>query len=207
MPEKKKKSRRKQADVMKVAREKKGKGAKMPKSPATSIVLSLPAQMSQAKLAVSKKAMAEVWQDVAEKEAAHAESIKAPKAEIKMLEEEVRRAAKKGGLVAGEKIAGLREQLAEATAKLGHLVRQFAADKAGLIARSDKLQSVIQSGTEYSPVECSVTRNYENKTITTTRTDTGKVIEERAMEPDELQLELAEVSGSEGDAEGSQEAE
>jgi len=138
--------------------------------------------------------MVEVWQDVAAAEAAFAESVKAPKASIKASETEIRRLANKGGLVSGEKIASLMEGLAETRAALKTMSNQFKATISEKEARASKLQSVIQSGVDYTSIACTVERDYEKKVIRTIRNDNGKVVEERVMEPDEMQLELAEVA-------------
>jgi len=189
---KKIKPRRKQVNALKLGKESPRK-FKKDNQAFSRVMLTLPAPMSKVKIAGSQKEMAEVWQDIVAAEAAFADSVKAPKASIKASETEIRRLANKGGLAQGEKIASLMEGLAETRAALKTMTSQFKATISEKEARASKLQSIIQSGVEYVPVSCVIERNYELKTVTSRREDTGKVVEERPMEVDEMQLELAEV--------------
>ena len=195
MPDKRmKKGRRKQLDARRVVKPKKASARPQDLSTAE-VVLSLPASMSKVKLALAQKEMVEVWQDIVAEEGAFAESAKGPKARIKDLEVEIRRAAGKAGLAGGEKIAGLMEQLAEKRAELKTLANQFKATVSGKEARAAKLQSIIQTGVEYASVPCRIERDYVHKSVRTLRLDTSKLVEERPMTDDELQMELAQAEG------------
>jgi hypothetical protein len=53
-----------------------------------------------------------------------------------------------------------------------------------------KLAGILASKTEEREVECDVTKDYKGNTVTTSRSDTGEVVDTRPMTPDERQEEL-----------------
>jgi len=201
--EKKGKPRKKQVDGLRA-----GKKVARPQDVSTNdIVLSLPAPMSKSKIGLAQKEMCEVWQDIMKEEAAFSRSSGPVKDDIKRLEKEKRRLGEKGGLAAGEQIAGLMEQQSERARELETLTNQFKANISGKHARADKLQSIIRSGVEYTQVPCRVEHDFVKKAIRTVRTDNGKVIEERTMTSDECQMELAQVEEPQAGDESTTEAE
>ena len=94
----------------------------------------------------------------------------------------------------------LREIADSLVAKLGEIsVREVAKkNKAAelkaaidkLKEEADELASKHRKGKEDRDVECEVTFNYDRKIVITVRTDTGEIIEERAMTAAELQLDF-----------------
>lgn len=53
-----------------------------------------------------------------------------------------------------------------------------------------KLSHIVASGIEWRDIDCEVLMNFERGEVTTTRCDTGAVIEVRRMTMDEQQMEL-----------------
>ena len=82
----------------------------------------------------------------------------------------------------------------EAAADYKHQLEQIA----GEIRR---LNNLIKQGYELRPVNCLRTIDYETRTVTEKRVDTGEVIRTRACKPSELQTEMG-LRVVENDGEG-----
>ena len=87
------------------------------------------------------------------------------------------------------------------SARLGSLVRQEEADltavKSQFKAKIDKLNAErtevdnrINAGWEMRSIECESVYDYQNHSVTMTRTDTGEIVRSRNMTADEIQRTL-----------------
>ena len=70
------------------------------------------------------------------------------------------------------------------------VVSQFKSNIESLQAQANQLSSYVRDGWHYGPVAVKVERDYRNNTFTKTRTDTGEVIQERALTDAERQRSL-----------------
>lgn len=117
-------------------------------------------------------------------------TIDALKGKCKDLDEQIEREADADGHRAGQKIAGLVDQLRSAEMALGEANAQRKAALAEVQASMDRLAMVINSGVEYREVACRIERDHKTKSVRTIRTDTDALISDRVMEEVELQQEL-----------------
>lgn len=51
-------------------------------------------------------------------------------------------------------------------------------------------QRLVHDGYEFRPTPCQIERDYNTKTFTATRLDTGEIIEQRSLRPGEMQRKL-----------------
>ena len=82
-----------------------------------------------------------------------------------------------------EQTAALREEKKASTAEITSKIKLSTE-----ITR--KLSRIIASGTEDRDVECDATKDFERKTVTTYRSDTGEQVDQRPMSAEELQEEM-----------------
>ena len=96
-----------------------------------------------------------------------------------------------------EELAAAAEELAEATQTVERLEDEKKAQAAQLksdidyaAARRNKFAGIVSSKCEWRNVDCDQLFDYEEKTVTITRLDTGEEVQKRAMFEDELQQPL-----------------
>jgi len=82
------------------------------------------------------------------------------------------------------------QRLEEAEARKQEFNSQIKADIEKYEARAHEIGHKLTSGKEYRDVECTITRDWEKKTRTWTRTDTGEVVKEDIIPDFELQEEM-----------------
>jgi hypothetical protein len=93
-------------------------------------------------------------------------------------------------LVFGKKLVkSMRESAtAEGARKSENDKRKAAIEK--IEEETQRIAGVVQSGEEVRDVTCEVTKNFDSRTVTVTRTDTGEFVEERIMTEAERQESL-----------------
>jgi len=157
-----------------------------------SISLTLPTQIGKQQLDRYKMELSQVTLDILEAQGMYNASIEEPKTKLKGLRAEKNKAAQDNDRASGEKIAALMDQIDRVTEGLAELDTQHKAEVAKMEARAKKLASMIRSSVDYSPVKCTLLKNYLTKQQTVTRDDTGEVVEQKAIPLEELQQALPE---------------
>ena len=90
-----------------------------------------------------------------------------------------------------EAVARINEAEAELKSFSAQIKSRVAADEALVTGCSEK----IRSGYEFRRVECQETKDYENERVFTVRLDTGALVREREMKPEERQKDLLAYKG------------
>lgn len=90
---------------------------------------------------------------------------------------------------------------------LASMRSSFKASIDETTAKIAKERQLVQEGREWRDVHCTVVYDYDERRVITTRTDTGEVIEDRAMRLDEMQMEMDFTSESENVADAVEEEE
>lgn len=67
---------------------------------------------------------------------------------------------------------------------------QFKADIEKADSQISTLSTHLNQGYIHKNIDCEVTKDFDRKTVTIIRLDTGEFVESRAMTPNELQKEL-----------------
>lgn len=86
----------------------------------------------------------------------------------------------------GAELAELHHKLSLNEAEKKAANADFKAKQEELINRSNDVAKEISSRTEYRPVLVIEEKNFETKEAYTIRTDTGEVVQTRALHPEEL---------------------
>jgi carbohydrate-binding DOMON domain-containing protein len=90
----------------------------------------------------------------------------------------------------GEKLAALFQLLEELKSNRAEEMQQWKKRIDDKQAEAHRLAIVITGGWEDRPVSTCTTFDYKRLTVTTTRTDTGEILNSRPMTEEERQREL-----------------
>lgn len=90
----------------------------------------------------------------------------------------------------GQELARANAQKDEAEERKKAVDAQLKSEIESHATRSASLARTINNGYQYKDVECVMRFDYVTNTVTTVRTDTGAVIDTRAMTTEERQVEL-----------------
>lgn len=90
----------------------------------------------------------------------------------------------------GQDLARSNAQKDEAEERKKAVDAQLKSEIESHATRSLSLARTINNGYQYKDVDCAMRFDYLTNTVTTVRTDTGEVIESRAMTTEERQVEL-----------------
>ena len=90
----------------------------------------------------------------------------------------------------GKDIARTRQELSSVTDQFDEVKSQFKSKMESCEKEQNRLSVLLNNGYEYRDVECELTLDYTTARALCVRTDTGEVVEERAMTHDELQREM-----------------
>jgi hypothetical protein len=89
------------------------------------------------------------------------------------------------------------KQMAQATSELGRkkdyrksVIAQIDSEVKSVEAKVNALADKINSGIEYRETECTLIYNYKKMLRHTVRIDTGEVVAEQKITPEELQTEI-----------------
>jgi len=96
----------------------------------------------------------------------------------------------------GQRAADAQEQASRLQSQMKASAKEFKGKIDTHIAEGEVLNGAIRSRYEYRQIECEVTENFTDKTITTVRLDTNEVVKTRKMNSEELQelpLDTTEV--------------
>ena len=93
-------------------------------------------------------------------------------------------------LEAATRLARAQQEISEAEDRKKEINEQIKAEIAAATAEAQREGSKIRNGYEYRDVACMKRLDYAVNSVTITREDTGEVIEDRAMRPDERQAGL-----------------
>jgi hypothetical protein len=93
-------------------------------------------------------------------------------------------------LAYGRDLAGKHAEYSRIEGEFTALKTEFKGKLEEVDARISTLASRVQSGQEYRDVETIETKNWTKLTVSSIRTDTGEVIQNRPMREDEKQAEL-----------------
>lgn len=105
----------------------------------------------------------------------------------------------------GQMLAQLGVEIEELKAEKKSTVAGFSGQISEKEAERVRLQGAVAKGTEDVSVMCHQLGNWSANLIRYVRTDTGEVIEQRAMEADERQAAMF-PGGADGEAQGGQQA-
>jgi len=67
---------------------------------------------------------------------------------------------------------------------------QYKAEEEEARGKEKAARTLMRNGYEYRPVDITVTKDWDQKTVTVSRDDTGEIVEFREMSNSELQLEI-----------------
>lgn len=67
---------------------------------------------------------------------------------------------------------------------------QYKAEEEEARGKEKAARTLMRNGYEYRPVDITVTKDWDEKTVTIRRDDTGEIVEFREMNNSELQLEI-----------------
>ncbi len=147
----------------------------------------LPVPLTEKELKDHRKALIENVEKLKELELVHASKVKAEKDSLEALETRISGYAERGQ---GELLACTLYEFNERQDNLADLKQKHKAKAAALKADIRASRRAITSGREFREVECVIQWDYSGKQVTTTRKDTGEVIDQRAMQPEESQERL-----------------
>jgi hypothetical protein len=90
----------------------------------------------------------------------------------------------------GQELAREQAMLTVGEERKVEVVAAIKAEIAVHEAQVQHLSRTLNNGYEYRDVACEVVEDFDNKTVRTTRTDTGEEVDLRAMTPEEAQRPL-----------------
>lgn len=93
-------------------------------------------------------------------------------------------------LMAGENMANAERNVTELQNELTAMKKQFNGRIEEQVAALGRYANLVRDKFEYRSTDCEMVFDYKQATVTTTRTDTGDMIESRPMTEDELQMEM-----------------
>lgn len=93
-------------------------------------------------------------------------------------------------LAQGQKMAEAMEALDEAVANKKATVTHYKALEEEAQGRANAARTLLRNGYDYRKVDCTLIKNWQNKTVSVRRDDTGEIVEHRAMHNSELQIEI-----------------
>lgn len=90
----------------------------------------------------------------------------------------------------GEELAGLFEKIEELKGAKADDMKAWKDRIETAQMNAHQLATIITTGFEDRPVTCCTTFDYQRLSVTTSRTDTGEILDTRPMTEDERQREL-----------------
>lgn len=95
----------------------------------------------------------------------------------------------------GANLARFHSEISDLENQKKSVVSDFKSKIEKATAEADIEARKIQNGYEYRSVECEVQKIFDEKVVQVVRTDTGEIIKQRAMTPDELQEKMFPEEG------------
>lgn len=97
-------------------------------------------------------------------------------------------------LTLGKEVATLIQNKGQLEKELDAVKKDFQFQISQKVSSIDHLSTKINNGYYFDKVACEITVNYTAKLKTTTRLDTGEIVRERTLTPEELQTKIFDES-------------
>ena len=95
-----------------------------------------------------------------------------------------------------KKLTDAMEKIDEVVSQKKEAVAHYKTLEEAAAGEAAKYRNEIRSGYVYRDIRCDEIKNWDKKTVTIIRLDTGEIVNSREMMPDEMQRDITGVAGS-----------